>query len=120
MNPEFRPTRHIRPQYQTILAKAPIPVQEIGIKQTLELLEAIEAVALLVGQVLAGKFKIWKIWQLWKLWRDAKKAFSGIDAVPKELLQLNEEERAEVLAACGKIVQAFFIGYVSTKQEVKK
>ncbi len=118
--PEFKTTRHIRPEYQTLLAKVPLPVAEIGIKQTVELLEALEAVALLVGQVLAGKFKLWKVWKLIGLWRDMKKAFSGIDAVPKELLQLNEVEKAEVLAGCGKVVQAFFVGYVSTKQEVKK
>lgn len=117
--PEFKGTRHIRPEYQMLLAKAPLPVQEIGIQETLDLLKALEALALLVGQVIAGKFKLWKLWQLWKLWRDIKKAFSGIDAIPKELLQLDEKEKADVLSGCGSIVQAFFVGYVSTKQEVK-
>lgn len=116
MSPEFRGTRHVKPEYKLDLSK--IPVANIGIEETVDVIELLQPCAGIAGEVLGRRFgwlSIKRLWQAWKLWRRAKAAIKGIGGVPKELLNLDAKEKAKLAAEAGEVVQEFFIGFYGQK-----
>lgn len=124
--PNFKSTRAVtidgkplKPEY--VIDTKKIPVKEIGVKETIELIEMFQAMSGIAGEILAKKFnilKLKKIWQLFKIWRRTKKAIKGIACVPKEILDLDKKEREQVLLELGEVIQNFFVAFIG--EEMKK
>ena len=54
---------------------------------------------------------MWKIRQVWKLWGKVKAGLDGMGGIPKELLDLDAEEKPIVRKEMGDVFRAFMVGY---------
>jgi len=108
---EFRGTRLTKPVYTV---DPSLIKKDIGIDETVEFLNMTEGSVLLVGKALSGKIKIWQVWKiqrLWKLWGKIKAGLDGMGGIPKELLDLDAEEKPIVWKEVGDVFKAFAVGY---------
>lgn len=115
--PDFKPTRHIKPQYVVDLKKIKV-VDNVGIKETKEVLQLLQSCAGIAGEIIAGKFNLLqlnRLWQFYKIWRSLKKAIKGIGGVPKEILNLDDIEAKALLLECSTILELLFSGYFNRK-----
>ena len=108
---EFKGTRFKKPVY---VVDRSLIRENVGIKETVEFLNMAEGSVLLLGKALSGKLKFWQVWkirQVWKLWGKIKAGFDGMGGIPKELLDLDAEEKPIVQKELGDVLRAFMVGY---------
>lgn len=107
-NVTFRPTRHERPEILTNRQKIAVTVEKYGVDETLDIVNAIGPFGSFVIAIVTRGWKIWAIpgymWMLIKAFIAVQKAIVGIEKIPKEINDLNDEEIQKLLSEGGDIV----------------